>query len=181
MLRFSAIAIAGLLVTGCMPSIPEATAPAEVVYGSTGDANYISADGAYSIAYPADFVLRVGEKLSVDGVVISVPDLVSMQKEGDPSVLITIKHYRIEEGSDLSIFVAENDPCAGASAPAETRTVSGVEAIFFRDTLCGPYGYSLLAAIDNGFGYLIQIEAHSKYEDVDHIVDPILSSFRMLD
>jgi hypothetical protein len=123
----------------------------------------------------------VGEKLSVDGVVISSPDLVSLQREAEPSVLVTIYHYRIGEGSNLSEFVVENDPCAGASGPAETRRVSGVEAIFFRDTLCGPYGYSLLAAIDNGYGYLIQIEERGKYEDVDHIVDPILSSFKTLD
>jgi hypothetical protein len=119
----------------------------------------------------------VGEKLSVDGVVISSPDLVSLQREVEPSVQIAIHHYRIEEGSNLSEFVAENDPCAGAGAPAESRRISGVEASFFRDTLCGPYGYSLLAAIDNGYGYLIQIEARGKYEDVDNIVGPILDTF----
>ena len=155
---------------------------AERIPGLSGDdgsmATYTSTAGRFSITYPAtELILFVGEKPSVDGVLIPLPNSVSLQRTVEPSMLITIRYFQLGEESELSEFVAREDPCASGVPIVETIRLGQLEAIFLRDTPCGPYGYSLIAALHDGFGYLITIESHARFENIEEIVNAILETF----
>lgn len=143
-----------------------------------GSKTYLSADGRYSVSYPADeFALLVDQKPSVDGVIAPAPGSVSLHRTLEPSLLITIRHIQLQGQPDRYELVAAQDPCAADGASAEDRLLGSLEALLFRDTPCGPYGYSLVAATDRGYGYLVQIEARVPFDEVAEAVNAILASF----
>jgi hypothetical protein len=141
-------------------------------------ATHVNYAGRYSVKYPtSDFVIFINEKPSVDGVLISLPNSASLRRTAEPSMLITFQHFQLMEEIDLSEFVAMEDSCAAGYPEEEFQNLGQIPAVLYRDALCGPYGYSLVAALHDEFGYLITIESHARFENIEETVNAILETF----
>jgi hypothetical protein len=118
---------------------------------------------------------------SVDGVIVTLPNAVALQGRISPSVLVTIRYFRIDESTSSANFLAEQDPCAAGVPGRGYKMIDGIEAILVPDTPCGSYGYSIYALVRGGYGYLIQIDHSEPFENVKEILEPLLATFHTLE
>jgi hypothetical protein len=148
---------------------------------ATSTNTYVSVEGRFSINVPLHFSLYVGQVPSVDGVLVAVPNAVSLQSQISPPMLVTIRYFEIDQAANLEDFFTEQDPCAASIPGRDYETIDGIEAILVTDTPCGPYGYSIYALVRSEYGYLIQVEHFEVFEEVKEILEPLIETFHTLE
>lgn len=153
------------------------TSPTETTTGTT----FTSKDGKYSVKYPSNVKMYINEKMSADGVKTPVKDTTVFVSDEPPQLKtnyqLSIKHKVPSEGS-LEDFVNNNSSCAQVrSEDAKAFTLGGQQASIFKNTPCGLSGVTVIYAVNNGVGYIIEIDTIASYADVSKYTDQILSTF----
>ena len=142
---------------------------------------YTSQVGKYSFNYPDSVKIYIDEKGSADGVRIPLKDTtvisgsIPQLKSG---YQLSINH-RIPSEGNLKDFIDKNSTCNEVqSGKAKAFILDGKPTSIFEDTICGLYGITVIYAINNGVGYIIEIESHANYSDLATYTDQILSTFK---
>ena len=133
-------------------------------------------DGYFSVLYPADYKLYEDQILSVDGVMTPAPKTVTLQKTTEKGLLINIAYKPIGGAESTRQFAAQDDACVTRS-PDEPWNLSGQRALLFKDTVCGPYGSTVIYMTYAGLGYRIEITSDTSYDTVKEQVATILGTF----
>jgi hypothetical protein len=159
--------------TGLTPSPSDQRASSTPVFLLT----YVSEQGHFLIQYPQGFNIYVGERPSVDGVIVASPNSISILSSTSPNYLLTIELFPLARTGSLIEFVSDT-PCIPDRALGQQLTVANEMALFYPQTTCGPYGSSLLFLLHGEDGYLITIESHNPYEHIAGSVMNVLSTLQ---
>ena len=77
--------------------------------------------------------------------------------------------------------INENNWCAELTlGKSEPFRLNNQQAYIFKDTPCGPFGSTVIYALNHNLVYLIRIETSKSYRDVEFQVKPILDTFRFI-
>ena len=142
--------------------------------------SYISEQGHFLLRYPQDFELYVDAKPSVDGVVISAPNSISIQSPSSPNYLLTIERFPSVGTTSLAEFIRQA-PCIPDPASGQDLTVANEPALLYPETPCGPYGSSLIFFLHSEDGYLITIETHAPFDEIAESVNSILATIEWVE
>jgi hypothetical protein len=140
---------------------------------------HISEQGHFLIQYPQVFRLYLEEKPSVDGVIAPAPNTISILSPSSPNYLLTIERFPSVGTGSLTEFISRT-PCINLPATGQHLIIADEPALFFPDTLCGPYGSSLLFFLHSDDGYIISVESHARYDDIADSVTGILTTIRWI-
>lgn len=143
---------------------------------------YTSQEGKYSVKYPESVKIYVNEKMSVDGVKVPVQDTTVFVSDVLPQVKTNYQlsiNHKITNETNLKDLVDNNSLCTDIqSSKAKAFILNGQQASIFENTPCGPYGMTVIYALNNGVGYIIEIETQASYSDISKFTEQILSTFK---
>jgi len=141
--------------------------------------SYDSAGGHFSIRYPADYTFYEDQRPSVDGFVAAAPHTISVYKASDPSFVLTIGYKKVQEGLSTQAFAQQDDSCVISSDQRADISLNSKPAIQYTDTLCGPYGSTVVYLVYGSFGYRFTVESGTNYRSIEQWIQPILDTFRI--
>ena len=141
---------------------------------------YISDQGHFLLRYPQGFELYVDAKPSVDGVVISAPNSISILSPSSPNYLLTIERFPSVGTTSLAEFISQG-PCILDPDDAQELTVANEAALLYPQTPCGPYGSGVIFFLHSEDGYLITIETQAQFDDIVDSVNSILATIEWVE
>jgi hypothetical protein len=141
---------------------------------------YTSEQGHFLLQYPQGFELYVDAKPSVDGVVISAPNSISLLSPSSPNYLLTIERFPSVGTTSLAELISQTS-CIIDPANGQELTVAGEPALLYPETPCGPYGSSLIFLLHSEDGYLITIQTHAPFDDIADSVTSILATIEWVE
>ena len=141
---------------------------------------YVSEQGHFLLQYPQGFELYIDAKPSVDGVVISAPNSISVLSPSSPNYLLTIERFPSVGATSLAEFIRQA-PCIPDPASGQDLTVANEPALLYPETPCGPYGSSLIFFLHSEDGYLITIETHAPFDEIAESVNSILATIEWVE
>jgi len=163
-------------------SVKESSPTASPIDETANWKTYTSQEGKYSIRYPDSVKIYVNEKFSVDGVKIPVVDTTMFVSDELPQLKTNYQmsiNHKITGSVSLKDFIDKNSPCQEIqSSKGKTFILDGRQASIFENVPCGPYGMTVIYALNNGIGYIIQIETHVSYNDISKFTNQILSTLK---
>ena len=174
----------GLVQATASLTSDERARKAETLTSEPADADkdwqsYDSTGGHFSIQYPAGYTFYEGERPSVDGFVAAAPHSVSVYKASDPSFVLTIEYKKVQEGLSTQAFAQQDDICVTRSDQQAEISLDRKPAVQYTDTLCGPYGSTVVYLAYGSFGYRFTVESGTNYRSIEEWIQPILDTFRI--
>ena len=113
---------------------------------------YTSPAGLFSIRHRAADAFYENKIPSVDGVLAPVSNTIAIRISTPDPVILSITSKPIKPGTAVETFAAQDDPCAAQSLPVEPVKISGQAALMFKDTLCGPFGTTVIYTVRGTLG-----------------------------
>ena len=154
---------------------PELAPPAEPS-ASSPEVDYVSEEGHFAIRYPEGYRIYVGEKPSVDGVIIPLRNSITLVSSTSPNFGLTIEHFAFENPLSLEDFISQDD-CLLDATSARGIVVGTEPGALFADTPCGPVGSSLAFLVHEKGAYRLTIETVGNYAQIEESVMAVLSTF----
>jgi len=142
---------------------------------------YNNTAGQYSLQYPPEYKVLLNEVVSVDGVTVPAENTLTLVsstlQDVSTNYVLTINH-KPARGLSLAEFVDANSWCINISSDnAKPFVFSGRAAFIFEDTPCGPYGSTVIYAVNDELAYEIRITSKASYQNIKNTIDQILSTF----
>ena len=134
---------------------------------------YGSDDGRFTIQYPQGYVLYIGEKPSVDGVLSPLPDGIAIVSDTSPNFSLSVERFSAVGPTSLE-SIASQDGCGLDPSQGQALEIGSEHALLFPDIPCGPYGMSVLLLVHGSDAYRLTVESHSSYPEVSARVMQLL-------
>ena len=136
---------------------------------------YGTDDGRFTIQYPQGYVLYIGEKPSVDGVLAPLPNGIAILSKTSPNFVLSLMPVEPDTPTSLEALASQDD-CKLDPSQGQELVIASERALLFPDTPCGPFGMSIVLLMHGGDAYRITVESHSSYPEVSAWVLELLST-----
>ncbi len=143
---------------------------------------YTNSSGRYTVNYPSDYKINVGESIGVDGVITKKPD--TYVQVISPAIAKANGNFVIDIDSAETTYNTVGEYidaklwCMDIKSSNGTPfTLGGTTGLIYEQTSCGPRGSTNIYVINNGRIYSISIEATADYKVIKPIYNQILSTF----
>ena len=140
---------------------------------------YVSDQGHFTIRVPEGYRIYVGEKPSVDGVIIPFPNSVTIVSSTSPNFVLNVEYFALEQPLSLEDFISQDD-CVRDPTSGRELVVGTETGALFADTLCGPVRSSLVFLVRGEDAYRLMIETMGRYAEVEESVLAVLSTFEWM-